>query len=446
MAADASIYGMLRPVAAPDPMEQVGKAMTIQGLMGQQELQALQTQQARQGLADDQALRGAYQESGGDSERLKAALYRTGNPKAIQAFEKSQQDKLKADADLQKTDRENFVALTAQRFKERQTVQTPEQYAAHRDEAIRSAGMFKTPELRKVALSSAMSMPEKYDPQWVARSIVDGKELFTPKMVEQTDGQTKRMVDTNPFTNPAILSQAPTQMQTTPGERLTDDRTRSEGAANRGVTMRGQNLTDARSKETLAQGGRTYDAERGIVVNTRENTAVPVTQAGAPIGPKDKELNDAQAKALLFSSRMAEAEKVITDLAKVGKDVSTPGSRTGFGVGATVNAFNTTQGQQLDQAKRNFINAVLRRESGAVIAESEFDNAERQYFPQVGEDATVRAQKAANRKTALDGIMAEVPKAKRPAAGPVPTDKGVPDSAPSQAAIDAELRRRGVIR
>ena len=33
-----------------------------------------------------------------------------------------------------------------------------------------------------------------------------------------------------------------------------DDRIKSEGAANRGVTMRGQNMTDARSRETLAAG------------------------------------------------------------------------------------------------------------------------------------------------------------------------------------------------
>jgi len=35
-----------------------------------------------------------------------------------------------------------------------------------------------------------------------------------------------------------------------------------------------------------------------------------------------------------------------------------------------------------EQAKKNFVNAVLRLESGAVISPSEFTNADKQYFPQ----------------------------------------------------------------
>jgi hypothetical protein len=57
-----------------------------------------------------------------------------------------------------------------------------------------------------------------------------------------------------------------------------------------------------------------------------------------------------------------------------------------------------------DQAKRDFINAILRRESGAVISEEEFANAEQQYFPQPGDGPEVIAQKRANRENAIRGI------------------------------------------
>lgn len=60
--------------------------------------------------------------------------------------------------------------------------------------------------------------------------------------------------------------------------------------------------------------------------------------------------------------------------------------------------------QQQEQAERNFINAVLRRESGAVISPEEFNNAELQYFPQPGDSAAVLKQKKQNRETALNGI------------------------------------------
>lgn len=60
--------------------------------------------------------------------------------------------------------------------------------------------------------------------------------------------------------------------------------------------------------------------------------------------------------------------------------------------------------QQLDQAERDFVNAVLRRESGAVISNQEFDNARKQYFPTAGDSKAVIDQKAANRLNALRGI------------------------------------------
>lgn len=60
--------------------------------------------------------------------------------------------------------------------------------------------------------------------------------------------------------------------------------------------------------------------------------------------------------------------------------------------------------QKYTQAKRDFINAVLRRESGAVISEEEFANAEQQYFPQPGDGEEVIKQKRANRETTLRGL------------------------------------------
>jgi hypothetical protein len=47
---------------------------------------------------------------------------------------------------------------------------------------------------------------------------------------------------------------------------------------------------------------------------------------------------------------------------------------------------------------------VLRRESGAVISDAEFENANRQYFPQPFDDETQLAQKAENRQTTMEGI------------------------------------------
>ena len=86
--------------------------------------------------------------------------------------------------------------------------------------------------------------------------------------------------------------------------------------------------------------------------------------------------------------------------------------------------------QLAEQAQRDFINASLRRESGAAIAPSEFESARRQYFPQPGDSPAVLAQKARNRATQIEGIRA--------AAGPAytrraPQQREMPD-APRQPA------------
>jgi hypothetical protein len=57
--------------------------------------------------------------------------------------------------------------------------------------------------------------------------------------------------------------------------------------------------------------------------------------------------------------------------------------------------------QKYDQAKADFINAQLRRESGAAIAQSEFSNADKQYFPVPGDTPDV--DQAEGRKPARRG-------------------------------------------
>ena len=58
--------------------------------------------------------------------------------------------------------------------------------------------------------------------------------------------------------------------------------------------------------------------------------------------------------------------------------------------------------QSYMQASRNFINAVLRRESGAVISPTEFAEARQQYLPQPGDTPQTLQQKSQNRLYVFD--------------------------------------------
>lgn len=171
----------------------------------------------------------------------------------------------------------------------------------------------------------------------------------------------------------------------------------------------GQKLAREKFAIEQQQGGKpTFNADAGGFIYQPS----PSNPQGAivPLQGFQKPLNDVQSKALLFGTRMQESDKVINDLNRQGKSFSTPWANAGFGIGGIVNMVNSESAQMLDQAKRDFINATLRRESGAAIAESEFTNAEKQYFPQIGDSPKVIEQKARNRALAAQGVLAEVPK------------------------------------
>ena len=69
-----------------------------------------------------------------------------------------------------------------------------------------------------------------------------------------------------------------------------------------------------------------------------------------------------------------------------GRGVDQPGyvkrAADVVGAGALANWTQSPQQQQVEQSQRDYVNAVLRRESGAAISNAEFDNARKQYFPQ----------------------------------------------------------------
>ena len=63
--------------------------------------------------------------------------------------------------------------------------------------------------------------------------------------------------------------------------------------------------------------------------------------------------------------------------------------------------------QKTLQARVNFITAVLRKESGAAISPSEFETAEKNYFPAPGESAAVLKQKQNARQTAIKAMKVQ---------------------------------------
>ncbi len=111
-----------------------------------------------------------------------------------------------------------------------------------------------------------------------------------------------------------------------------------------------------------------------------------------------------QLKVAGYRDRLQEADKILSQL----NDAGTSYVQQGLGhVPVVGNALKSEDRQRLEQAQRDFTNANLRRESGAVIGEPEFANAAQQYFPQPGDTRAVLEQKARNRETVVNNFKRE---------------------------------------
>ncbi len=105
--------------------------------------------------------------------------------------------------------------------------------------------------------------------------------------------------------------------------------------------------------------------------------------AQAPTNPfATGKFNEGQGKAAGFTDRMMGSEQVLRDLEGINTGIA--GGVAGAASSRTPNFMKTSDRQRFEQAQSDFINAQLRRESGAAIAETEFANARKQYLPQRG--------------------------------------------------------------
>lgn len=412
-----SIAMGVKPVQIEDPMNALAKMMQIKDAQQASQLNALKMDEYQRGVTNQNALRQLMSEFGDDPAANQSKLLKGGFLKESQDYGKSQADMLKSAADSKKTAAETQfkqvetahkridamgqvfgyvkdnpsaeTALQATEYLVTQGIMTPEQAAQTKARIAADPTPNTIRALATQAYQSALSAKDQL-----------------PKLQTFNAGDRQVNQSVNPITG----------LATDTGSTVIGQS--ADNKATQATAMRGQNMVDDRAREanslTREANANVYDQERGVLVNKATGLARPAaTLDGKPLGSKDKPLTEGQSKAALFGSRMTNADKIVSTLAQEGVNVSTPGSRTGFGVGAVLNMGASPQQQQLDQAKRDFINATLRRESGAAIAESEFDNAEKQYFPQMGDSPQVIAQKAQNRATAIRGMLAEIPPGQR---------------------------------
>ncbi len=152
----------------------------------------------------------------------------------------------------------------------------------------------------------------------------------------------------------------------------------------------------------LAGGG-------GLSVQTNPDGTVSVTQGAATAPGQMPKLTEGQSKDVVYLTRGAGALPVLDEM---GAALTDPVQQV-MGVDPTgvVRGQQEPAFQQAEQAGREFLASVLRKDTGAAVTPSEMDTYGNMYLPKPGDTPELLAQKKGARQRALKAIELGIPSA-----------------------------------
>jgi len=178
------------------------------------------------------------------------------------------------------------------------------------------------------------------------------------------------------------------------------------------VTIGGSAPAAAAPMAGVGMPGARTQAIPGMASVLDQQAPAPLAngQVGTPLKGKGAAMTESQSNATAYGMRMKEANAILENMAQQGvlrganlEAVPLIGESLGKVLPSVLGGSSAAQ-QQVNQAKSNFITAVLRKESGAVISDSEFEREDKKYFPQVNDSPAVIKQKDNARKLAIKAI------------------------------------------
>jgi hypothetical protein len=243
------------------------------------------------------------------------------------------------------------------------------------------------------------------------QNLIDNYDSLTPAQKKRADATLLAIDKEDAFVKQEKADQKEAQLKTLEYVGVADTKTLDQMskatsalevaqiAQSKGLTLK-QNTFEQR----LDPQGNLIELEldpQGRVIKQRVISKKEIVDGGVDGGKEVKPPTSAQRLAAGYAARLTDSNKIITEIgSKFTGFISRLGARLPQGL-------KTDDRQRFEQAQRNFINAVLRRESGAAIAESEFESARLQYFPQPGDSSAVLTQKRQNRELVARAMQLE---------------------------------------
>lgn len=276
---------------------------------------------------------------------------------------------------------ENLAAVDAQRATQIQS------FLANQSEADRAEGLRENEVLTRTAFA-ALSIE---DPIQRRAFLTAEREKFA------ADNRSTTNIDNALAGDDAALNQM-LNLQAQQGQTIADLAERQFPKAAKLSSLQQKVAAEGLDPNTPAGQARAREITQG-------------TRTDPSLKPSDQQLlnkaTEGQLTSSVFANRVFESNEIINNLEDI--EGFNPASITS----AILQSFPggnialSDEQQQYIQAKRDIISAVLRKQSGAVIGESEFENEDKKLFPQVGDSAVVKAQKRRARNREFESLKAQ---------------------------------------
>jgi hypothetical protein len=202
----------------------------------------------------------------------------------------------------------------------------------------------------------------------------------------------------NPEAGKTILAQALEKKQF--GFTKLDDGTIVANDPQTGRSSVSYERNDANKTGVAGPDGKIIPYPEGLDAAGRKTFANEIAKINADAAGGKK--TEVQAKSEKFANLMEVAEKNLKGIENEG--LSLKGKMLASVPGGVGNYGQSENFQKYTQAKNKFITSLLRDESGAAIGTQEFVRYDKELFPQPGDGPEVIAQKAENRKAAIDAM------------------------------------------
>lgn len=314
-------------------------------------------------------------------------------------------------------------------------------------------------------LYAGKSLAEKGDKAMLdlAEQLRKGRAEAEERIITNLTPQTQTTEMAGPYTGNVPM---PTMQTTIPPNyeaALREIRTNPYGAGKEYLPSVLKNIIPEPVKPTTEMQNYEFAKSNGFKgsFNDFKNQITPYQQAQLQLDRErfefdkankagGKDLTEAQGKASAFQSQMVSASNAINTLEAKGFDPTSFRSQTAVRLaGGVANPVIPANAQQYKQAQDQWSEAYLRFKTGAAATEQEVQRNNRTFFPVFGDKPEQIAQKAAAREQAEKDIgiaagrgagLGSQPIGQQPKA----TKEEKPVGMPSQSAIDAELKRRGL--